>query len=486
MAGIGFSLQQLVQDDRLSSKLRGFLHATAIVAGPWLITCVILALLQSLAQGLVKDAAMIRFSSLTLYAFSISLVVSGPIAMVVSRCLADAIYAKQVRGVPAMLFKSLNVVLAVLALIGLPLFGWLLDLPLADRVLGFALMMVCGGVWVVMGLMSALRSYRTVTWAFGAGLVVAYLIGSFSVGSLRSTGLLLALTVGLAVVLFTLVARLLAEFPGAHDAADLHFNLWGATRRHQHLAWAGLWYSAALWVDKWIMWYAPGALGFDRGVRTNSLYESGMFFALLTIVPVLAVVLIDVETRFHATYQRYYRDIAARGTLRTVRRNHGAIVRNTSTSFSRLAVVQGVLALVAVLAAPALVAWVGGGLEMTSIFRFGVMGAAFHVLLMVCLSALAYFDRTRWMAAVAALFFALNAGLTAVGVGLGEAYHGWGYAVAALLSFAVAFYVASNTIARLPYMTFVASNPSVRSPQPPRTAKPRRRPRAASVLAQGI
>jgi polysaccharide biosynthesis protein PelG len=152
MAGIGFSLQQLVQDDRLSSKLRGFLHATAIVAGPWLITCVILALLQSLASGLVKDAAMVRFSSLTLYAFSISLVVSGPIVMVVSRCLADAIYAKQVRGVPAMLFKSLNVVLAVLALIGLPLYGWLLDLPLADRVLGFALMMVCGGVWVVMGL----------------------------------------------------------------------------------------------------------------------------------------------------------------------------------------------------------------------------------------------------------------------------------------------------------------------------------------------
>ncbi len=485
MAGIGFSLQRLLTQDRLSSNVRGYLHATVIAAGPWLFTCVALAMLRSMAHGFVSAEAWVRFSSITLSAFSLSLVVAGPFALVLSRCLADAIYAKDVGQVPSMMFKTLGRVFGLLALVGLAWYGWWLDVSMAQRVLGFALLMVTGGLWIVAALMSALRSYATVSVAFGLGLLLGCLIGYFTLIPLRELGLLLGLVVGLVMVFFIIGARLLAEFPAqtprAGHAHAAPFALGAAMRRHSGLAWAGFFYSAAIWVDKWIMWLADEAQHFGRGVVTNADYEGAIFLAFLTIVPVMALFLIDVETRFHTVYQRYQQGIASQGTLRDIRRNHGAIVRLAATAYRRLMLMQCVLAVVAFVAAPAIMQWVDGTAAMASIFRFGVIGAAFHLLFIVTLAVLAYVNQQRWMVIVTAVFFFLNAGLTAVGAHLGEAYSGWGYAVAALASFSLAFYAAAHTIVRLPYMTFIGANAAIRetSVEPTHPL-----PRAQSVLSR--
>jgi uncharacterized membrane protein len=522
MAGIGFELNKMIQADRLSTNLRGFLHAAVIAAGPWLLTCVALALMQSLVHDKVNPAAMLRFDSVAVLAFSISLVVAGPWVLVVSRSLADAVYGHDVRQVSSMLLAALARVFAWLAPIGLVVFGVVTQLPAVDRMLGFLLLMACGGVWVVAGMLSALRSHGTVTLAFAGGVAVALLVARGTVGAWQEAGMLGGLLLGQAVIFFVLAARLMAEFPSVdgpprslgslpprpwtgdfvsqeagppserpgsrprRDDAALAFDLGAATRRFHHLAWAGFLYYAGLWIDKWLMWLAPGAERAGRGVWSHPTYEGAMFLAFLTIVPVLAIFLVDVETRFHRAYQRWFRAIDRRATLRGIRRNHGAIVRITASSFKRLALVQATIALIAILASPAVVAWAGGSWEMASVFRFGVLGASFHVLLVIAMAALAYFDQRGWLLVVAATFFGLNLLLTLVGIALGTAFHGWGYATAALLSFALAYYAAARSIAKLPFMTFIGTNASVRergaAPEAPPRVQPRR---PASVLAGG-
>lgn len=503
MAGIGFELQKMIRADRLSTNLQGFLHATVIAAGPWLLTCFALALMQSLARGIADPTALLRFNNTAVLAFSISLVAAGPYVLVVSRCLADAIYAKDVGDVQAMLFATLARVFMWLVPIGALVFGVLVQSPAVDRALGFLLLLACGGVWVAAGMMSALRSHATVTFAFAAGVTIALVVATAAPQAWREAGPLAGLVLGQATIFFVLAARLLAEFPSRDAAADdgvstptplassspvrsKPFDIGQAMDRFRHLAWAGLFYNAALWVDKWMMWIAPGAQRAERGVWSHPTYEGAMFLAFLSIVPVMAIFLVDVETRFHHAYQRYFRGIDRRATLRVIRSNHGAILRITGSSFSRLALVQATIAVVAILASPTVVGWVGGDDAMAAVFRLGVFGAAFHVLLIITMAALAYFDQRRWLMAVAATFFVLNTVFTPLSIALGSGFHGWGYAAATMMAFALGYYAAARAIAKLPYMTFIGTNTSVREQRkPPDVADAQAAPRAASVLSGG-
>ncbi len=460
MAGIGFSLHKLLAEDRLGSNVRGLLHATVIAAGPWLFTSVALLLMHAMAKPWLGQQDMLQLSSLTLIVFSVSLTVAGPLTLVMSRKLADAVHAKRVDGVTPMMLSTLGTVFALLAVAGFLIFGVLTDLPWSQRVLGFALVMACGGVWVTSSMMSALRSHGAVTMAFASGLLVACAGTWLTVADGGLPAVLMSLLAGLTLVCFALAARVMGEFPVGREGKA--FDLPAAVAEHDLLAWAGLFYCAGLWVDEWVMWSAGGAMSAGAGLWTHPAYETAMFYAILTMVPVMTLLLIDVETRFHATYQRYFRDIAKDATLRGIRRNHGALLRFAAESMQRLVLIQVVIAAVCVIAAPAIVASVGGGESMASAFRFGVMGAAFHMMLIVAMAALAYFDQPRWMVAASMTFFAANLILTWTSSWLGEAFHGWGYAIAALLGFAVAYYGAASTLSRLPYVTFVSGNTAVR------------------------
>ncbi len=488
MAGIGFELHRMIQGDRLGTNVRGLLHAGVIAAGPWLLTCLALASMPALAQGVVGSVGLLRFHSVAVLAFSISLVAAGPFALVVSRSLADAMYAGDAKRVPAMLLAALTRVFAWLAPIGLVVFGLVLDLPSADRWLGLLLLLACGGVWVMAAMLSALRGHGAVALAFLAGLLVAVLVAQATQSRWHEAGMLAGLLLGQLTILVLLAARLLREFPIAPRRDPTNdYDLAAATDQFRHLAWAGFFYGAGLWVDKWLMWLAPGAERAGRGVWSHPAYEGAMFLAFLTIVPVLAIFLVDVETRFHRAYLRWFRAIDRRATLRGIRRNHGALLRITGSSAKRLALVQGTIAVIAILLSPVIAAWAGGDATWASVFRFGALGAAFHVLLIIGMAVLAYLDQRRWLLAVAGAFFGLNTVLTLVSIGLGEAWHGWGYAVASLLAFALAYYAAARSIAKLPFMTFVGTNPAVRERREPADApsplSAARRP--ASVLTGG-
>jgi uncharacterized membrane protein len=125
-------------------------------------------------------------------------------------------------------------------------------------------------------------------------------------------------------------------------------------------------------------------------------------------------------------------------------------------------VLQATVCYLAILVAPGLIGLARGGVEMVSVFRFGVLGAMFHVLLLAVMIAISYFDLRRLLLSVSMVFFLLNAGLTWGALWLGLGYHGYGYLMATLLSLIYAYSAAASCILRLPYMTFIANNRGLR------------------------
>jgi polysaccharide biosynthesis protein PelG len=459
MAGVGFALRRLSRQDTLTAGLRAYAHAAAVSSGPWLFTILSLGGVEMFGRAVLGEAEVQRFSVVVIYAFAFSLVISGPVSLVVMRRLADQIHAKDVSEAPGMFLGALALVFALQAAVGVPFYGFLTDMEPAERIAALACFLVAGGIWLAAVFLSALKSFGTVSAAFAAGTALAFGGAVLLAPDFGTAGMLAGFTAGLAAILFGLAARIFAEYP--YPVAR-PFAFLGDFRRYWEFAAVGLLYNAAIWVDKWIMWFAPGRVVIAGAMPAHPAYDGAMFLAYLTIVPAMAMFLVTVETRFFEHYLRFYRDIENHATAAEIWNGHAVILRAIGEGLRNLAVLQAAVCYLAVLVAPGLIGMARGGLEMVPIFRFGAFGALFHVLLAAAIVVIAYFDLRRLLLSVAAVFLLLNTGLTLGTLWLGLGYHGYGYLMATLLTLAYAYSAAASRIMRLPYMTFIANNRGLR------------------------
>ena len=95
-------------------------------------------------------------------------------------------------------------------------------------------------------------------------------------------------------------------------------------------------------------------------------------------------------------------------------------------------------------------------------FRIGVIGAAFHAMFLFLGIMLSYFELNRITLQLNILFLSTNAAFTFLSMRAGLAWYGYGYLAAAVVTFVIGFLVLSRELNRLPYVSFVRANPSVR------------------------
>lgn len=455
MAGIGFALRRIARRDTLGSKVQGFAHGAFVACGPWLFTVLSLGGVELVGRVTADPGDLARFSVIVIYNFSFSLVLTGPLVMVMTRVVADRIHARDVSGVPGMLVGGLAVVFPLQALVAVPFYGLVADLSDLERVLAVMGFLVIGGIWLSSVFLSALKGFEAISTAFGVGMAASFGAAALLIGPYGGPGALAGFTGGLALTLFALVARILAEYPGP---VLRPFAFLPAFRTYGDLAAVGFLYNAAIWIDKWVMWLSPRATSAAGGMPSDPPYDGAMFLSYLSIVPAMALFVVAVETRFFESYRRFYDALAGHATLAEIRRNHEALGRILRSNLKRLAVLQTVVCYVTILVAPGLIGLAQGGQEMVPIFRFGTLGALFHALFLFVMVVIAYFDLRRLLLSVCAAFLVLNGGFAVVSLTLDPSLHGYGYFLASLLSAALAYALAARAFARLPYMTFVANN----------------------------
>jgi len=178
-------------------------------------------------------------------------------------------------------------------------------------------------------------------------------------------------------------------------------------------------------------------------------------------VPALTLFTVNIETRFFERYQAFYRDIQQHATYAQIARNHRLIIQALLESARNLVILQGAVCAVTIFMAPAIVGALGLTYTQIGMFRFGALGAFFQVLFMFTTIILSYFDLRLRNLAAQVFYLAANAGLTLLFSDMGFAWYGYGYFLASLLAFALAYLLAADALRRLPYVAFVANNPSV-------------------------
>ncbi|MFM9889845.1 MAG: exopolysaccharide Pel transporter PelG [Rickettsiales bacterium] len=460
MAGIGFELNKMARRDDLMGIAGAYLHSAFAIAGPWLFTVVALSITTWL-YGNYNSLELLNFRGIIVYNFSFSLVLAAPTFMIMTRYLADQIHVKNVTTVPTVMLESMMVVFATILPVALFFYAIYFDMPLPLRLAAFANIFLIAGVWLLSVYLTALKDFSAVTWTFIIGMTIAVLCAEFF-GNRHAAGMVAGYNVGLAVIVFLLAGRIFAEYP-------YHLTTHFATKPFWHKYWelavGGLFYNAALWVDKWIMWFAPEAVQLESKMRFFPDYDSAMFLAAMTILPSIALFVFSIETDFFHHYRRFYGNILAHASLRRIRQFHGKIMTAITNGGRNLVVMQGVISFMFIILAPQIFEKMHMFYVQLSIFRLGVLGSFFQVLVLFSSIILAYFDCRRANMWIFAFYFLSNALLTLLFLQWGYQFYGYGFFLSSTLTFFLAASFLFSHVRKLPYHAFLTNNNSVKKPK---------------------
>lgn len=451
MAGIGFRLQKLLSGDDYTSTVKAFGFSTLITAGPFLLTVILVLFVQSITKGTLTERGMSYLQCLITYGFAFSLITVGPTYLVLTRYVADEYYRGHVTSFSASFFSAYTVNLLVWG----PLVFWFFSGLGADwgmRLNAFALFALAVGIWLAMIFLSAAQNYWLVSRAFLRGLLVS-LPGAYVLGRYQGvSGYFAGFIAGQAVVLCSLVSAMLKEF-GYWEARDRNWISY--LRLHPRLAAIGFFYNLGIWADKFLFWASNEGEWLDARLRYSPIYDTPMFVAYLTIIPALVHFFLLVETDFFGKYGSYYRAIQRQESLSVLERRRLDIIDSLRFSLTRVLTVQGLVTLLALLAAPWIIVLARMDPMHLSVLRLGIFAAFLQAGALIALNILLYFDHQKEALMVSASFCVLNALFTDLSLRAGLLAYGYGYALAALLSLALALYYLNERLRHLHYWTFM-------------------------------
>lgn len=459
MAGIGFVLRRLTRRDDLSGALQAFAAAAAITSGPWLLT--VLAIAGS-GLGSALAAAPPEYQSFRVmlsYDFCFSLVFTAPATTLASRLVADQLFAGNVDEIVPTFLATLTFALAVQ--MPLAILFWLvpIDITWFDAAAAIACYAALVSLWVATAFLSVLRDFGFVLLCFVGGMAVAC-GGSLAAGqALGAAGMLACFAAGIAVVAFAGAGRLVMRFPyGKLSASAL---IQGA-RRNRILLLIGFLSAAAPWADKWVMWFGPSSERLANGLHHAPYYDSAMFLSYLAMVPGSAAFFVIAETGFFLSYRRFFDEVLNGASLSRIESQRRELCGRIADAAVSLVLLQGLVTVTVQLSGPLLVQ--AGVLSTIQypIFRFGVLGAQFHLLLNCLLVVMSYLDLRADQVYCALLFLVLNMVLTAGLLPFGSEFDGYGYFIAGLLAFLFAAGLTAMRCRDLIYVAFIRNNASVR------------------------
>ncbi|MDJ0840042.1 MAG: exopolysaccharide Pel transporter PelG [Acidobacteriota bacterium] len=453
MAGTGSHLRKLTQPD----IFEGNLGAAFAASGPWIVTILCLSVSSLIPNHLLDFPTVSRFRLIMIYNFCFSLVFCGPLLLVLNRCPGDKTSVMKRKGSFNTFLGSLLTILLTQAPIA-GLFYWLVaDTEPLIKLAAFVNYFAVCTLWPATVFLSTVKTYREITRTFLAGLTVSLGLTLPAAYAGTTTGMLMGFSLGLLIVVFTAIAHILAEYSGQRGYP---FAFFACFWEHRDLAFGGLVFYAAIWADKWVMWFVPEREEIVPGLPSYPDYDSAMFFALLTVIPTLAGFLMHLETGFKEKYLRFYRVVRGHAHYDTIQENLQEVISSLKEGSRTILLLQGTVTLAALIIAPKVFGVFNLNPTQVSMFRFGALGAAFHAMTAVMLIVLHFFDYRRIALYLACTFLVLNTGFSIISMKMGFAYYGAGYFVSALLTCAITVGAVLRCIDQALYQIFVGNNKS--------------------------
>lgn len=449
MAGIGFRLRQLVEGESIVRHGLAYLYSALIVAGPWLFSTAIIFLLSLFHPKNLSDFDLLYFRTAVTYVFAFSLMTTGGIFMAMGRYLSDRLFAKDIEAIVSV-YNSTTVYVLLVQFILSIFFFLFADGQYLIKLLIIFCYMATSLIWVVSSFLTIVRDFNSIGWAFGSGGIVAILLSHWLGHPYELAGYLIGYLSGLMVILTVLSTRIFIEFRSVRPIDQSFLRL----LRKGSLVFAGFFYMVGTWIDKFVLWWSPRGIEVTNFFRISPDYDSASFFAILTIIPALAIFLIYVETEFYERYKAYYQAILNRGSLGQVVRARREMVESLQRGLWILVRNQAVITMAVIVFAPQIVHLLHLRETVIPVLRIMSVGSFCLSMFLLLFTLIAYFDYTKICMGLALFFCVTNGLLTWAFLDWFPDYLGYGFFLSASLSMAFAYLCLDWGIIRLEHHTF--------------------------------
>jgi uncharacterized membrane protein len=457
MTGINVTIEAMTRRGTLAGVFGAYAYAALLVAGPWIFTVLGLFSLGTECTGNCIDLTIFR--SVVIYNSMYALIVTSPLAFLCGRFVAGQVQDGYCENVFCALVISVGA-FSLLTLVSVaPFYIFATTLDDIEKVASIQNAIMIGCSWLLIPFLGGVRAYNAVLMAFGAGAISMLTIGS-ALHEPRAASLLLAFNCSFAITNLVMLGNVVYRF-GTKVVFDS--KLKASVIRHWELPAAGFVYALGLWIDKIIMWHAApsGGLVVAGALQTMPSYDTAMFWAQLSSIPIIAVFFVHVETRFSVMTHNYHTRMQQRATLRELNEivsNVGSYVLSSMFAlFSALGIVAGMMIMLSLVFMPEL----GLRPAYMGTLRISLCSMAFYTSAMFCFTFLLHLDLRRPALLIVLTFLVLNAGLTLAFLPLGPDFYGYGNMTAAAVSLLVGISLVLKELSWLHFHAFVTNNPSL-------------------------
>ena len=453
MAGIGFKLRKLLQEESALSTIKAYSYGAFISCGPWILTIMGLLAISFIQGPRLSILELQVFRVSVVYSFIFSLIIFGVFQMPLTRYLADLIYTHHYGAYLPTFVSSLFLTGVMCTLIGIPTcFIWN-DWHFVYQVHAFALFHTVTFVWVAMTFLSAAQNYVWISASFFIGGATSVALSWYFKSILTVNGFMMCYTIGTIVLFFLLAARILIEFPSDEH---FHFGFLKYMKRYPWLVVIGFVYNVAIWIDKFLFWFND-KLGqeINSFLYASHVYDQPMFLAYALVVPAYTIFLVKMETEFYVYYKGFYQAISSKYDLEKITRIKEQLIGITFKNIWSIVRVQGGISLAAIVLAPNLMTLMGLDWSQVVVFRICVLAAFLQALFLIVMVLILYFDFQKECAFMVIGLFTFNAVFTLYSIHLGFPFYGVGIFAASLLTFWMSLMVFERQMNRLEYVTFM-------------------------------
>jgi polysaccharide biosynthesis protein PelG len=408
MAGIGWKLQRMIDHGSLSGTIAAYLTGVAVTSAPWLLTTAVLTSLRLVSRHATGDFEHIERFLTVVYA--VTVVLSAPIHVVVSRYTADRLYDRQLDRIAPPLRRAAALTVVGFGLIGVGLV-LLLHLPLALALVGAPLTAVIGAQWLMLSVGGGMMSPVVLLRAFGLGAPLSLVAGLVveRAAPAGGAGYLFGFAAGQLITLALLVRGVARALP---PGADESARLWPAFVEYRVLALSAFAYYISIWADKIVVYLVKGG-------DAAAFYAAIAAVAWFSVIPAFAWIYVQVETTFYQRFRSFYSELEAGASLRELKQHAEMISVEARHILRGAAAVQMAATALVIAAAPRIVAIVSLSPDATPLFRLAALGAGMQVFSLLEVLLLTYFDLRRDALAICACLLVGVTALTIVCCAIG-------------------------------------------------------------------
>jgi len=461
MAGIGFQLRRLANTRTYASQTGAYVSAAVISAGPWMISITSLMLLTWLLHlrlpGDEITSHIRLFTACVTHVYAFALVLTGPFQILLSRYTADQYSLHTPENVFPSFRGSLVVTTILSAIVGAVFFVGFVPGPGWPFQVGAAVLLVyVSCIFVASVYLSVLREYTRIVFAFFIGYGVSVVAAWYLSAHYQVTGAMYGLVIGHFVLLTLLTWNVRREIGKGTGSI---FAFLKAARKLPDLMLCGLFYNLGIWIDKFLFWWLSHTkVQISGALYAAPDYDLAIYLSLLSIVPGMAVFILEVETSFADRFHAYFDAVNQGRSLAQISAAKKQIILSLQAGFNRLLKVQGVTTALLVVAAGELSAWFHVSHVQIGIFRITLFGAFLLMAFLAMLTVLFYFN-DRFGALLSSFsFMVANGILSLLTVLENEAWYGFGFVVASGLGLFIAATRVNSRLQDLEYYTFTSSS----------------------------